>query len=122
MKNFILLLCLIVSQLAISQQVDFNKKKTYLTMDNEVIPVIEEFIEEVQKRGFYLRFFLMEKVDNIFFIKDFGMGEDPRLGSVGADYRSIYLSPKLKNSPILLKVTIFHEIGHIIKFNIVMIL
>lgn len=117
MKKVILFLCLVVSQLAISQEIDFNKKKSSLTMDNEVIPIVEEFIEEGQKRGFYLRFFLMEKIDEIFFIKEFGTGEDPRLGTVGNNYRSIYLSPKLKENPLLLKITVFHEIGHIIKFS-----
>ena len=87
-------------------------------MDNSVIPIVEEFIEEGRKRGFYLRFFLMERIDHIVFLKDFGgTNEDPRLGIVSGDYRSIYLSPTLKENPLLLKITVFHEIGHIIKFS-----
>ena len=88
-----------------------------LTMDSEVVPIVENFIKEGEKRGFYLRFLLMERIDNILFLKDLGTGVDTRLGTVSADYRSIYLASKLKEDKLLLKITIFHEIGHIIKFN-----
>lgn len=118
MRKLLLLLCFLVfSQQNFSQEVDFNRQKASLTMDNTVIPIVEEFTQEGQERGFYLRFYLMERVDNIVFLKDFGTGTDPRLGTISADYRSIYLSPELQEQPLLLKVTVFHEIGHIIRFS-----
>ena len=85
-------------------------------MDNEVVPYVEEFLQAAEKRGFYLRFYLMERVDYIVFHDSIGTQKgDDRLGVVGKNMRGFYLTPRLKGNPIKLRVTIYHEIGHIIK-------
>ena len=116
MRKLVLLFCLIVGQLCFSQQINFDKGKSSLSMDNEIVPYVEEFLEAAQERGFYLRFYLMERIDYILFDDSIGTAEgDNRIGVVGKDKRGFYLSPLLKGNPVKLRVTVYHEIGHIIK-------
>lgn len=115
-KSIFIIICLIVGQLCLAQQVNFDRKGSKLSMDNEIVPYVEEFISEAQERGFYVRFLLMNKIDYIFFHEGLGTSEgDDRIGVVGKDERGIYISPKIKDNPIKMRLTIYHEIGHILK-------
>ena len=114
MKKLIFILLLFIGQFCFSQ-VDFNRKDS-LSMDNEIVPYIEEFIEDAKVRGFYVRSFLIQRIDYMYFDNSIGTSEgDNRLGVVGLDKRGFYLSPRLRGNPIKLRLTIYHEIGHIIK-------
>lgn len=109
MKKFIIIICLIIGQFSFSQECKVSK----LSMDTEVVPYIEQFIEDGLKRGFYLRSFLIERVDYIYFNPNIN---DPEvIGFVGEDKRGFYLAPRLSGDSLKLKLTIYHEIGHIIK-------
>ena len=114
MKKLILIIGLFIGQFCFSQ-IDFNKKNS-LSMDNEIVPYFEEFIEAARLRGFYVKSFLIERIDYMHFHDALGTAEgDNRIGIVGDDKRGFFLSPRLKGNPIKLRVTIYHEIGHIIK-------
>lgn len=85
-------------------------------MDNEIVPYVEEFIKDAKDRGFYVKSFLIERIDYMHFSDTLGVRKtDNRLGQVGEDFRGFYLSPTLKGNPVKLRLTIYHEIGHVIK-------
>ena len=87
-------------------------------MDTEIDPYVEEFIKDAKDRGFYVRSFLVSRIDYMYFSDSLGVKlNDTRIGVVGADMRGFFLSPRLKGNPIKLRLTIYHEIGHIIKQN-----
>lgn len=107
MKKLILsFLILCISTYCFSQ----NKK---LLIDNEIEPYIEQFVAEALDRGFYARFYLIENIDHIRFHN--GLIGTSVMGTVSADMRSIYLNPITLSDTLLLRTTIYHEIGHIIK-------
>ena len=83
-------------------------------MDKEIEYYVEDFIQEGEKRGFYLRFYLMERIDYMLFEET---GEDI-IGLVGEDKRGFYISPSVRETPIKLRLTVYHEIGHILKNSI----
>jgi len=109
MKRYIILFCLFVRQAVFSQ----NNKETSISMDNDVVPYVEQFILDGKNRGFHLRGFLLNKIDYIYFNPSI---MDPEvIGFVGNDKRGFYLAPRLREDSLKLKMTIYHEIGHIIK-------
>lgn len=107
----LLFICVFISQFCFSQQ------KSSLVMSKEIVPIMEEFIKEGQDRGFYLRFFLMERIDSIVFSDFIFKKDDERLGIFDMKNKMIMLSPNLLDNLLLLKLTIYHEIGHVIKFS-----
>lgn len=117
MKRLFLLLALLISTLSFSQ-VDFNPPKQTLSIDDRLVPYVEDYISEGRKRGFYLRSFLIERVDYIL-VADSMTSSKPgeKIGGVGADMRGLYVSSKILSDTIQTKVTIYHELGHIIKQN-----
>ena len=70
MKKLIFILFLFIGQFCFSQ-VDFNKKDS-LSMDNEIVPYVEEFIEDARARGFYVRSFLIQRIDYMYFDNSIG--------------------------------------------------
>jgi hypothetical protein len=115
MKKLIFIIGILIGQFCLGQSINYNKSNK-LSMGNEVVPYFEEFIEDARKRGFYVTSFLISRIDYIHFHDSLGTSEgDNRIGIVGDDMRGFFLSPTLKGNPIKLRVTIYHEIGHIIK-------
>ena len=109
MKNLMITICLFMGQFIFGQECEVNR----LSMDNEVVPYVEQFIADGLDRGFYLRSFLINKIDYIYFNPTI---TDPEvIGFVGEDKRGFYLAPRLRGDSLKLKLTIYHEIGHIIK-------
>ena len=125
MKKFILLLTLIsLFNFSYAQQdsvaVDFNPPKNKLHIDNRLIPYVEEFIDEGKKRGFYLRGYMIEKFDFIMVADSLPanpgqIGE--KIGQVGFGGRGFYINKIILSDTIQTKITVFHEIGHIVKGN-----
>lgn len=107
------ILILLISFYSFSQTT-FDRSKT-LIMDNEVVPYIEEFIRDGEKRGFDLRSYLINRIDYIYFNDAITNSGKSIIGMVGLDGRGFYLHSKLKLDPIKLRLTIYHEIGHIFK-------
>lgn len=99
-------------QYGFSQEIDFNPPKNSIEISESLEPFVEEFIEEALERGFYVRFYLMEKIDYIYLVDNMPVG---KLGFVGEDERGFYVSSEIENSSLQLRLTIFHEIGHILK-------
>lgn len=107
MKNLILIL-LFTYTTGFSQQ-------RYLTMSDELVPIIEEYIKDAEDRGFYIRYFLMRKLDLIDFDDTLGVGDDNRIGITFPDSKVILLSTKLLKNRLLLKIAVYHELGHLLK-------
>lgn len=107
-----LLIFLLLSQFSFSQEIDFNLPRNYIEISEALEPHVEEFIVEAQKRGFYVRFYLMEKIDYIYLVDNMPKN---KLGFVGEDKRGFYVSSSIDYSEIKLRLTVFHEIGHILK-------
>ena len=82
-------------------------------MSPDVVPIVEDFIKDGKERGFYLRFYLMEKIEAIIFSDNL----QGRLGVTDSYEKIIYLSPIITEDPILFKLTVYHEIGHLLKFT-----
>lgn len=91
----------------------FAQEEVYLSMAPQLEPAVEQFVQDAKKRGYYVRTFLMEKVEAILFTDE--LLYDDRLGVADLNTKIIWLSPLLTNYPSLLRVTVYHEIGHIIK-------
>lgn len=104
MKNlFVLLVCCSM----------FSQSKSYLSMSPDVVPIVENFIKDGKERGFYLRHYLISKVDLIIFSDNLGR----KLGVTDKFSKIIYLSPRITEDKILFKLTVYHEIGHLLKFT-----
>lgn len=117
MKRLIVVLCFILGNLIYAQQkIDYNRPEASLKIQTVLEPYVEEFIQEAENRGYYLRFFLMERVDYIRVHPTLGMApNDDRIGVVGIDYRGFYVSLRILDDPMKLRLTVFHELGHLIK-------
>lgn len=112
MNKLIITLMLILANISYSQ-IDFNPPKHSLEIDTIIEPIIEEFIHEASKRGFFVRSYLIQRVDLIvFYDNKLSCLEGGNLGITTKDYRRVYINESLADSPILLKVTVFHELGH----------
>ena len=111
MKKLITILVLLLSTQMFSQLGEGS-----LAIDSRLEPYVEEFIEEGLERGFHLRGFLIKKVDFILVVESFSkvhLGE--KIGGISPDRRSLYISSKILKDSVLTRVTLFHELGHIIK-------
>lgn len=106
MKNLLSLL-LLISFTSWSQN--------YISLSPEVEPIIEEFIEDAYDRGYFVRSYLYERIDAIVFNEMLSEDIENRIGIVDESYRIIFLSTKIKDNSILLKLTVYHEIGHLLK-------
>lgn len=110
-----LLIFLLVFQFSFSQEeqeIDFNLPRNYIEISEALEPYVEEFILEAQERGFYVRSYLMEKIDYIYLVDNI---PNNKLGFVGEDKRGFYVSSSIDDSEMKLRLTVFHEIGHILK-------
>ena len=114
MKHLIFLF-LFVPGLLLSQEF-FVEPSSEFKMDSRIEPYVESFISDAEDRGFFLRSYLIDKIDYALFDNSVGMQPgDYTLGVVGLDKRGFYLSPAIESDPLVMRITVMHEIGHIIK-------
>lgn len=116
MKKLLISILLLLSVTYCFSQVDFdapNKEKKVLIMDGDVEPFLEQFVEDAKDRGFYVRSFLIQRIDSIYFHNS--LKNTPVIGTVSEDMKTIYLNPNIRDNSLLLRTTIYHEIGHVIK-------
>jgi len=111
MKKLIFILFLLISSFNYSQ-VDFNKNVS-LTMHKEIEPLVENFISDAEKRGFYVRSLIFNNIDFILF--DSSLKQQGLIEGVSEDSRTIYLSENIKHEKLKLKIAVYHGIGHILK-------
>lgn len=116
MKKLLISIILLLTVTACFCQVDFDapsEERKVLIMDSDVEPFLEQFVEDAKDRGFYVRSFLIQRIDSIYFHN--GLTGTPTIGAVSMDMRTIYLNPDIRDNTLLLRTTIYHEIGHVIK-------
>jgi hypothetical protein len=99
-------------------QVDNNKlldtgPEKSISIHTDFEDILEEFVAEAKERGFYVRGYMMKRIDYIYYYnEDESTLDDDILGITVDDYRGIYINSKLMEQRFLLKIVIFHEIGH----------
>jgi hypothetical protein len=99
-----LLLCLSLYSVAQERDMIVHTPLNYL---------VDDFVAEGNKRSFAVLGYLIDHVDGIYFYNVAASTLDANnLGVVSDDYRTIYLNENLKDNPLLLKITFYHEIGH----------
>lgn len=108
MEKLILLLILLHSFFIQSQE-------DYLAMSPEIEPIMEEYMKDAKDRGFYVRALVMERLDFIMFDDNLGVNGDTRLGITSPSNKLILLSKTLLKDKMLLKVAVYHELGHLLK-------
>lgn len=107
--NLILVVTLFImtTQLAFSQ-IDYNVKEK-LEIDTTLEPIVEEFIRDARDRGYYMRSYIIRRIDFIGYYKEEHNGN---LGIVSNDYRRIYINKSISNDYNKKRETIYHELGH----------
>lgn len=111
MKRLVVIIVLLIGCSVFSQHKDRSK---FLSMDGELAPFVEQFIQDAEKRCVLTRTEIMEKVDYVLFNSFLGLApKDYRIGTVTEDWRTILISPKVKGNYALTRLVVYHEFGHI---------
>lgn len=102
MKNLLILLLSLITFSSIQCQ-------SNVIMEDELTGLFREFILESQSRDYYIVYDLFQEVDSIMFDETI---EYPKLGFYNNKTKTITLTPFLQTDKILLKLVLFHELGH----------
>lgn len=105
----------IISILIILLYLNVQGQDSYLVMSNTIEYAVDDFIVDMEKRGFTgMRFKLMEAIDVIAVKHNFTEKYSDDISGVSYN-RTILLNPYLVGVDKLLKSTLYHEIGHLLR-------
>lgn len=111
MKKLFIALCLILSTMIYSQQ------EEYWLVDEGMMPYLKEYIQDSESRGYMKKSELITKINYIFFNDALKPNESGELilGLAQREQKGILISSEIKDTPLLVKLVLYHEIGHLLK-------
>jgi len=95
----------------------FSQTPKRVNIDKRLVEYVEDYIDQAQERGFYVRGLIVKRIDYIYIIDSIGTDERDHtqiIGSVGNDRRGFVIAEEVLKDTILTRVTVYHEIGHIL--------
>lgn len=85
-------------------------------MSPQLEPVVEKYISDAEARGYFIRGYLIERVDYIVYNANIGLNDD-RIASTDVSYRKVYLSERIRGNDLLIELAVYHELGHILTLS-----
>ena len=118
MKNlFAILIILSITVTQAQQNFIGPINELRLSISEELEPYLREYITEGQKRGIHnIESWMMREVDKIYIVENFSSFYKPNvLGVTLSGWRIIHINSACMNDILILKRTLYHELGHAVK-------
>lgn len=110
MKKLFILLCLFTGMMTYSQG-------EYWLVDQELMPYLKEYIQDSEDHGYLSKRELITRVNFILFNDSLVPDENGEviLGLTQRKTKGILLSSTIKDHPLIIKIVLYHELGHLLK-------
>lgn len=110
MKKLFILFCLFVSTALYSQE-------EYWLVDQDLMPYLKEYVKDSENAKYMKKSELISKIDYIFFNDELKSDENGELilGIAQRKQKGVLISSEIKDTPLLVKIVLYHEIGHLLK-------